>query len=110
MINPDEVTVSGPASALVDVISVVGEVVVSGQRADIDRVISLKPVGQDGQIVESVDVSPSTVRVQVAIEKREDYREVAVRVRTAGQPARGYYVSSINVLPSTVTLSAASGH
>lgn len=104
VINPDEVTVSGPASALVDVISVVGEVVVSGQRADIDRVISLKPVGQDGQIVESVDVSPSTVRVQVAIEKREDYREVAVRVRTAGQPARGYYVSSINVLPSTVTL------
>ena len=74
VINPDEVTVSGPASALVDVISVVGEVVVSGQRADIDRVISLKPVGRDGQIVESVDVSPSTVRVQV-VEKREDYRE-----------------------------------
>ena len=74
VINPDEVTISGPASALDRVVSVVGEIVVSGQRADIDRVISLEPVDRDGQTVESVDVSPSTVRVHVAIEKREDYR------------------------------------
>ncbi|MGI6367233.1 MAG: YbbR-like domain-containing protein [Anaerolineae bacterium] len=102
--DPSEVTISGPASELDKVVSVAGEVNVAGQRADIDQVVALKPVDLDGQVVESAHVSPSTVRVQVGIEKREDYREVAVRVRTAGQPARGYYVSSVSVLPATVTL------
>lgn len=103
-VNPAEATVSGPASEIDRVVSVVGEVSVAGQRADIDRVVTLQPVDSDGDLVESVDVSPGSVRVQVLVEKREDYREVAVRVRTAGQPARGYFVSSVNVLPSTVTV------
>jgi len=102
--KPNEVTISGPASEIDRVVSVMGEVSIAGQRASIDRVVSLVPVDRDGAIVENVDVSPGSVRVQVPIEKREDYREVAVRVRTTGQPARGYYVSSVNVLPSTVTL------
>jgi YbbR domain-containing protein len=58
----------------------------------------------NGATVESVDVTPASARIEVAIEKREDFREVAIRVRTSGQPARGYFVSSVNVLPSTVTL------
>jgi YbbR domain-containing protein len=102
--NPDEVSVSGPASEIDRVVSVVGEVSIAGQRADIDRVVLLEPIDSDGKLVDSVDVSPVSVRVQVLVEKREDYREVAVRIRTAGQPARGYFVSSVNVLPSTVTL------
>ena len=102
--NPNEATVSGPASEIDRVVSVTGEISVAGQRADVDRVVTLQPVDSEGRVVESVDVSPGSVRVQVLVEKREDYREVAVRVRTAGQPARGYFVSSVNVLPSTVTL------
>jgi len=102
--NPDEVTISGPSTEIDKVVRVEGEVSVVGQRADLDRLVTLRPLDSGGQIVESVDINPAAVRVQVMIEKREDYREVAVRVRTTGQPARGYFVSSVNVLPATVTL------
>jgi YbbR domain-containing protein len=102
--DPQEVTVSGAASQLARVAQVYGTVSVANQRNSIDRTIELNARDESGQVVRDVVVSPSSVRVRVPIERRENYREVAVRVRTTGQPARGYFVSSVNVMPATVTV------
>jgi YbbR domain-containing protein len=62
------------------------------------------PLDESGNVVQGVRLNPRTVSVTVAIEKKQNYREVVVRARTAGQPARGYFVSGVNVVPSTVTI------
>ncbi len=103
-VRPTEVTVSGPASAVDNVSRVVATLSLLNQRATIERVIDLVPLDEEGKPVSGVTLKPSAVSVRLPIEKRENYREVAIRVRTKGQPARGYYVSSITVLPASVTV------
>jgi len=51
-----------------------------------------------------VDWSPRSVTVTVPIEQRPGYRDLPVRVRWEGQPARGYRISEVAVDPSIVTL------
>ena len=103
-VDPQEVTLSGAASQLARVTEIFGSVSVANQRNPIDRTIELSARDETGQVIRDVQLSPSSVRVRVPIERRENYREVAVRVRTTGQPARGYFVSSVNVMPATVTV------
>ena len=55
-------------------------------------------------MVRGVKLTPSEVTARITIEQKLNYREVAVRARTTGQPARGYYVSSVEVSPATVTV------
>jgi YbbR domain-containing protein len=55
--------------------------------------------------VTSLDVSPEQVQVMVPIAPLPNFKEVAVIVNYEGTaPAFGYYVSSIEVTPATVTV------
>ncbi len=103
-VEPAQVTISGASSQVARVVQVTGAVSVANQRNSIDRNVELTARDEAGQVVRGVQMAPSSVRVRLAIERRENYREVAVRVRTKGQPARGYFVSSVNVTPATVTV------
>ena len=103
-VKPLEVIVSGPSSTVDNVSRVVATLSLLGQRSTIERTIELVPLDESGKPVNGVTLKPSAVSVRLPIEKRENYREVAIRVRTKGQPARGYYVSSVTVLPASVTV------
>lgn len=103
-VDPDLVSVEGPASVVDRVARVAASVSLLNQRASIDRVVELTPVDEDGRPVTGVALSPQAASVRVAIEKKQNYREVAVRARTKGQPARGYFVSGVSVVPATVTV------
>lgn len=103
-VEPRQVTLSGAASQVARVAVVRGSLSVANQRNSIDRSVELTAYDENGQPVRGVQIAPATVRVKLTIERRENYREVAIRVRTTGQPARGYFVSSINVTPATVTV------
>ncbi len=104
LIDPQEVTLSGAVSQLARAVEVFGTVSVANQRNPVDRTVELSVRDEAGQPMQDIQVIPASVRVQVPIERRENYREVAIRVRTTGQPARGYFVSSVNVMPATVTV------
>lgn len=104
IVEPRQVTLAGAASQVARVALVRGVVSVANQRNPIERTVELIAYDQAGQVVQGVQIAPASVRVQVPIERREGYREVAVRVRTQGQPARGFFVSSVNVSPATVTV------
>jgi YbbR domain-containing protein len=103
-ITPAAVTISGPASVVNNVARVAVSVSVMNQRSAIARVMEPIPMDENGRAISGLTIEPSSVAVRVAIEKREGFREVAVRVRTKGQPERGYFVSSMTVVPSSVTL------
>ena len=60
--------------------------------------------GEDGRRVNGVRLNPQAVTVRIDIERKLNYREVAVRARTTGHPSRGYFISSVEVEPSTVTV------
>ncbi len=103
-LEPDAVTVEGAASAVDRVEQVNVSLSLVDQRTSLERQIEPVPVDEDGEDVTGVKVSPAKVTVRVPIEKKQNYREVAVRVRTTGAPRRGYFFSGIDVVPPTVTI------
>ncbi len=66
--------------------------------------MDLVALDSGGNVVSGVSLTPSVAHIRLVIEKSENYREVAIRARTTGQPARGYFVSGVNSVPATVTL------
>jgi YbbR domain-containing protein len=103
-VDPRFVSVEGAASVVERVKALVVSVSLMGQRTAVERVVEPRPVDENGKAVNNVKLSPQTVKVKFDIQKKLNYREVAVRARTRGNPARGYFVSSVNVEPATVTV------
>ena len=103
-VEPRFVSVEGAASAVARVKALVVSVSLLGQRTAVERMVEPRPVDEDGATVTNVKLSPQSVRVRFDIQKKLNYREVAVRARTKGNPARGYYVSSVSVEPATITV------
>jgi len=103
-VDPELVGVEGPESAVGRVARIVAAISLAGQRTSIDRMVELRPLDEDGKLAAGVTLTPDTVRVRLEVEKSLNYREVAVRARTKGEPARGYFISSVDVDPDTVTV------
>jgi len=104
IIEPALVTVDGPASAVDRVANLRVSLSLLGQSTSIDRVVEPVPIDDQGQLVTGVTLSPKEVRVQVTVEKKQNYREVVVRARTVGQPAKGYFVIGVDVVPASITV------
>lgn len=102
--EPRVVSVEGPSSAVARVNSLIASVSLAGQRAASQRVVELHPEDKEGKRVTGVRLTPEIVTVRLDIERSFNYREVAVRARTRGHPARGYFVSSVEVSPATATV------
>ncbi|HLB64153.1 MAG TPA: CdaR family protein [Anaerolineales bacterium] len=105
--DPDEVIVSGPASAVDRVAQALAEVSLSGQRQAVDQIVQLLPVDPSGQSVPGVRVEPAEVRVTAQVEQLGGYRDVAVKVIIEGQVEPGYWVTSITVSPPVITVYSA---
>ena len=103
-IMPPLGSVEGPASAVDRVARVVVSLSLKNQSETVESILEPRPVDEAGEPVGGVKVYPTTVTVRVAIERRQNYREVGIRARTVGQPPRGYFISSISVEPATVML------
>ena len=103
-IEPSLVSVEGPVSLVDRVARLRVSVSLAGQRTSIERTAQPVPVDEQGRTVSGVVLVPQDVSISVPVEKRQNYREVVVRVRTSGQPARGYFVIGVDVVPPTVTV------
>lgn len=103
-VEPKTVTVEGASEAVDRIAAVAAPVSLAGQRSPLERTVDVYALDENGRRVNGVRLDPQAVTVRLNIEKRLNYREVAVRARTTGHPARGYFVSSVEVEPSTVTV------
>ena len=106
-VTPDQATVIGPASAVVQVAQVLAEINLTGQRQDLAQTVRLLPVDPSGQSVAGVRVDPETASVVAPVEQLGGYRDVAVKVVIEGQVEPGYWVTRITVSPPILTVYSA---
>ena len=106
-VTPDQATVIGPASAVLQVAQVLAEINLTGQRQDLTQTVRLLPVDPSGQSVAGVRVDPETASVVAPVEQLGGYRDVAVKVVIEGQVEPGYWVTRITVSPPILTVYSA---
>lgn len=105
MVTPSEVLVSGPRHHVEAVASAVAEVYLRAARSTVERRLPVTLRDKEGQLIGNVvQWAPRMVTVTVPIEQRPGYRDVRVRVRWEGQPAKGYNITEVAVKPSIVTI------
>jgi YbbR domain-containing protein len=103
-IAPENVTVSGPSTAVQRVDSIVVDIRLDGLTVSLNATYAPRPLDARGTEVRAVRVNPSTVNVEVPVAQQVGYKEVGVRPVVRGRVAAGYYLQPIEVEPSTVTV------
>jgi YbbR domain-containing protein len=103
-LDVEEITVSGPESLVTQVVSVETSLDISSARETFERNLGLRAVDEAGEVVSGLTLSPNRVAVTQNIVQLGQYRELAVQVKTTGQWATGYRLTSISVSPPTITV------
>ena len=103
-LGESEVVVSGPQTFVDQVVEVLAESDIEGVNENVNKVLALLALNENGEIVEGITLSPSTVNLTQEVTQRGGYRNVVVKVITKGQIASGYRVTNISVFPPAVTV------
>jgi len=103
-LDPIQVTVSGPQSKIKQVARARVSVEVNGIRENLDHISNIELVDADGQIIEGLNVSPSSIKVLLPVSQQGGYRDVAVKITIVGRVASGYRLTDLSVFPPVVTV------
>jgi YbbR domain-containing protein len=106
-IEPDQVFVRGPRSALPEVLQIRAVVDISGLDNDVNETVTLVAKDQFGRPVEGIIINPSEVNVRISI--KEPQKEIPVKLKLTGEVATGYQIVQVTVTPATVLATAAQG-
>jgi len=107
MLDPLEVVIAGAESQVQKVTRVRVSVSLDGIRENVDETLDVEVLDESGQPVDGIAVSPESVHVTLPVSQQGGYRDVAVKVITAGRVASGYRLTDISVFPPVVTVFAA---
>ena len=104
-ISHEEVTASGPQSQLGRVDLAVARVQIFESGIDVRQPqVTLVPIDIDGRQVESVELDPATVTVEIDVRTVETSKTVPILPNLTGGPADGFEVGAVRVEPSVVTI------
>jgi YbbR domain-containing protein len=101
-----EVAVSGPESIVEKVARARVLVNLDGVRESIDESLPIQVLDEEDIPLEGLTINPESVRVDIPISQRAEFRDVAVKVIVQGQQAAGYRIENISVFPPVVTVFA----
>lgn len=103
---PDRLTVemSGPESLVALVDEAVADVNVTGLTVPITPSVQLVARTEVGGEIRGVFIDPPAVRVDVQVVQSTLRRTLPLEVEVAGNPATGYRIDTIEILPSTVNV------
>ena len=102
--SPGEVVVRGPETVVNAIRTVQANVSVANVTQTVQRVVTLEAIGSRDAEIADVTIEPGQAQVTVAVQRRDDAREVAVNIVTTGTPPEGYWLSAIQFDPASVTL------
>jgi YbbR domain-containing protein len=103
-VEPEVVTVTGPASIVQTVEMASVDVRVDGITVAIDSSFHLLPLDPTLAPVRSVRLSPQTAHVRLPVDQQVSYKQVGVRASVSGEVAPGYWIESVSVDPSSITV------
>ncbi|HEX9435528.1 MAG TPA: CdaR family protein [Candidatus Limnocylindria bacterium] len=103
--RPQEVTVSGPESAVATVAAVLATVLFGDAPVDLAQDVRPVPVDAGGQAVEGVEVDPVAVHVIIPVQSSATTRAVPILWQLRGDVATGYWISRVISDPVAVTVS-----
>jgi YbbR domain-containing protein len=104
VVEPVSAVVRGPASA-VDRISELRVEVPEGELRDsYEADLPIVALDSEGQPIQGIGLTPPQAHVLIPVTQEAGYKQVSVVVRTEGQPAQGYFVTSITTSPLSITV------
>lgn len=101
---PISTTVRGASVTVEQVERVVAKVYLNNSKETVQKQITFAAHNANNELVKNITLEPPGGLVTVPIEQRFGYKDVSVKAQVTGQPANGYWISSISVEPATVTL------
>ncbi len=102
--DPASISISGPRSVVEPIEKVTAQARIEGARETVVRTSRPQLVGLSAADTRWVTTNVEEVGVQIEIGLRPGYRDLIVRVDVQGEPASGYWVSSITPEPALVTV------
>lgn len=103
----NSVTVTGSDTLVAQVSEVRAALDIDAADEIIETSVRLEPLDANGDPISGLKLSPESVEVKQPITLLGGYRNVVVRVITAGQVANGYRLTNISVSPLGVTVFSA---
>jgi YbbR domain-containing protein len=108
VVSQDSVTVTGQESSVVLVAAAEARVRIQPSGIDINQVVDLLAVDARGDVVPTVELQPSSVRVTIQIGSQLSTRALPVNPVVSGVPDPGSLVAGITAAPLLVTVEAES--
>ena len=108
VVSQESVTVSGPESSVVLVAAAEARVRIQPSGIDVNQVVDLLAVDARGDVVPTVELLPSSVRVTIQIGSQLATRALPVNPVVAGSPDAGVVVTEVTAAPLLVTVEAES--
>jgi len=100
VVDPTTVTISGAQTLVDKVDSVRADVEIQSSGIDVDEEVELVPVDKLGNALSPLDVTPPTAHVTIAVFSDRQTRTLPVNPVITGQPAAGFEIASVTVVPS----------
>jgi YbbR domain-containing protein len=103
-VTPTTVQAQGPESRLRLVTRALARVRIDPSGIDVHEQVDLVPVDVDGEPVSAVELSPTTVTIDIEVSTAETSKTVPVALELAGSPPAGLTLAAISAEPAAVTL------
>ncbi len=101
---PNQVKISGPEPLVARVSKINTSLALGNAGATIREIRPLRALDENGQEVTGVTLEPEQAQITLIITRRQNAREVGIQPVTSGTLPNGYWLNSLRVTPTTVTL------
>jgi YbbR domain-containing protein len=106
VLDPLEVTISGPKSLVDQARRARIRINLNGTRENVDQAVPIEILDDKNSPLNDITIIPQSIHVSVPISQQGGFRDVAVKVIVQGQQAPGYRLETISVFPPVVTVFA----
>lgn len=103
-VDPQQVVLSGPQSAVQRVARVRVLVDMTGIREGLDETVPIQALDQNNVPITDLTIQPASAHITLPVTRQGGFRDLAVKVIVRGEVADGYRLDSISVTPPVVTV------